>query len=73
MRRFCTPNGVGEERGVPVFLRATGSFSRDSALHLFAGAMAAGALRVEDSDGNNGRTDDFDPGPLLGVTFTTRF
>ena len=67
------PNGVGEERGVPVFFRATRSFSRDSALHLYAGALVGGELRVEDSNGDNRRSDDFDPAPLLGATFTMRF
>jgi hypothetical protein len=67
------PNGVGEERGVPLFLRATREFGRQMALHLYAGAVVAGELRVEDSSGNRLRSEDFDPAPFFAVTFTTRF
>jgi hypothetical protein len=67
------PNGVGEDRGMPVFLRATRNVGRQSTLHLYAGVVVAGELRVEDSSGNRLRSEDYDPAPLLGVTFTARF
>jgi len=67
------PNGVGEERGVPVFLRATYDFTRQLSLHLLAGVVVGGQLRVEDSSGNKLRQDDFDPAPLFAVTFLGRF
>jgi hypothetical protein len=66
-------NGVGEERGLPLFLRATRDFGRQMALHLYAGAIVAGELRVDDSSGNRLRSDDFDPQPFLAATFTARF
>jgi hypothetical protein len=43
------------------------------ALHLYAGAIVAGELRVDDSSGNRLRSDDFDPQPFLAATFTARF
>ena len=67
------PNGVGEERGVPVFLRATRNLGTQMSLHLYAGVVAGGELRVEDSSGNLLRKDDFDPQPFLAATFTARF
>ncbi len=67
------PNGVGEERGVPVFLRATRSLDKQMSLHLYAGVVAGGELRVDDSSGNNLRKEDFDPQPFLAATFTARF
>ena len=67
------PNGVGEERGVPVFLRATRSLDKQMSLHLYAGVVAGGELRVEDSSGNLLRKEDFDPQPFLAATFTARF
>lgn len=67
------PNGVGEERGVPIFFRATYGFTKQLALHMYAGVVAAGRLRVEDPSGNKLRQDDFDPAPLLAVTFLGRF
>jgi hypothetical protein len=67
------PNGVGEERGVPVFFRATYAFTRQLSLHMYAGVVAGGRLRVEDPSGNTLRQDDFDPAPLLAVTVLGRF
>jgi hypothetical protein len=67
------PNGVGEERGLPVFLRATRDLGRQMALHLYAGVVAAGELRVDNSSGDRLRSDDFDPAPFFAATFTARF
>jgi hypothetical protein len=67
------PNGVGEERGVPLFVRVTREFGRDFALHLWAGAVVAGEYRVEDSSGNRLRSEDFDSAPFFAATFTARF
>ena len=67
------PNGIGEERGVPVFFRATRSLGERSSLNLYAGVVVGGQLIVEDPSGNELRKVDFDPAPLLGATFSTRF
>ena len=68
-----TPNGVGEERGAPVFVRATRSLGKQLSLHLYAGVIVGGRLRVEDPSGNLLRQDDFDPAPLIGATFIAHF
>ena len=68
-----TPNGIGEESGMPVFLRYTQRFGNQSALHLYGGVVLNGRLRVEDSSGRVLREDDRDPAPLFGATFITRF
>ena len=67
------PGGVGEQRGVPVFLRLSANPSDQLSLVLFAGALVGGELRVEDSGGNRLRNESFDPAPLLGATFRIRF
>jgi len=67
------PNGIGEERGFPVFLRATRNFGAGMTMNLYAGVVTAGQLRVEDPGGNTLREVDTDPAPLLGVTFSARF
>lgn len=67
------PNGIGEERGFPVFLRATRNFGAGVTMNLYAGVVAAGQLRVEDPSGNAVREVDTDPAPLVGVTFSARF
>jgi hypothetical protein len=65
-------NGIGEERGFPVFLRATRNFGNGIAVNLYAGVVTAGQLRVEDPNGNAVREVDVDPAPLVGVTFSAR-
>ncbi len=70
------PGAERRRRGtrVPLFLRATYAISGDQmALHLYAGAIVAGELRVDDSSGNRLRSDDFDPAPFFAATFTARF
>jgi hypothetical protein len=67
------PNGVGEERGVPIFLRASRDFGRQSSLYLYAGAIVGGKLRVENPNGDELQEAEFDPQPLLGATFSMRF
>lgn len=66
-------NGIGEERGAPVFLRATRSFGKQAALNLYAGMITNGQLRLEDATGNTLRRIDYDPAPFAGATFTLRF
>jgi hypothetical protein len=66
-------NGVGEERGVPVFLRVTHNFSSQMAMHLYGGVVAGGKLTVENASGDKLREEDFDPAPLVGLTFVGRF
>ena len=67
------PNGIGEERGVPVFLRATHAFGEQMSLNLYAGLVTAGQLRVEDSSGKELSQVDFDTAPFFGATFSARF
>lgn len=66
-------NGVGQETGVPVFLRLTRNFSDQVALHFYGGVVAGGKLRVENSSGNLVRQEDFDPAPIAGLSFVGRF
>ena len=68
-----TPDGVGVERGVPVFLRLSADFADHESFFLYAGAIVGGELRVEDSGGNTLSEESFDPAPLLGATFRMRF
>lgn len=67
------PSGIGEERGVPLFLRATRSFNPGLSLNLYAGTVLSGRLRVEDENGHELRDVRFDPAPLLGATLSARF
>jgi hypothetical protein len=66
-------NGVGEERGVPVFVHVTRRLGNEMALHFYGGVVAGGSLRVENSSGDQVQKEDFDPAPLLGLTLSGRF
>ena len=68
-----TSGGIGQERGVPVFLRVTRRFTDQLTLHLYGGVVLAGELRLENASGGRLRTEDFDPAPLFGATFVARF
>ncbi len=67
------PGGIGEERGMPVFLRLTHRVGQQAALHVYGGVVINGQLRVEDSSGGRLRQDDLDPAPLFGALFMARF
>jgi hypothetical protein len=67
------PNGIGEERGVPVFLRATRGLGDGMTLHLYAGVITGGELRLEDPSGNRLREVDLGTTPIFGATFSARF
>jgi hypothetical protein len=66
-------NGVGQESGVPVFLRLTRNFTDQMALHFYGGVVAGGELRVENSSGDMVRQENFDPAPIVGLSFVGRF
>ncbi len=68
-----TPGGIGQERGVPVFLRVSRNFTDQLALHLYGGVVVAGQLRLENASGGRLREENFDPAPLFGATFIGRF
>jgi hypothetical protein len=67
------PNGIGEERGIPVFLRVAHAFGEQMSLQLYAGLVTAGQLRVEDSSGNELSQVDSDTAPFFGAPFSARF
>jgi len=67
------PGGVGEERSVPVFFRATRDLGEQMSVGFYAGLVTAGRLRIEDSSGRALSQVDFDTAPLFGATFSARF
>jgi hypothetical protein len=67
------PNGVGENRFIPVFARVTRKLGARSQLDLYAGISAAGRLSVDDSGGNGVARDDYKTAPALGLTLSHRY
>jgi hypothetical protein len=67
------PGGIGESRSVPLFARASWALSTDTRLDFYAGALVAGKLEVMDPNGNEVASEGYDPAPIAGVTWRTRF
>ncbi|QOJ01663.1 MAG: hypothetical protein HRU70_14710 [Phycisphaeraceae bacterium] len=67
------PDGVGEDRGIPVFLRASWTPSRRASVTLFGGVLVGGTLRLDDSDGNEFAVQDVDPAPFIGAAVDLRY
>jgi hypothetical protein len=66
-------NGIGESRSVAAFLHAARDLGPDARLGLYAGALFAGELRVENASGDLLERRDFDPAPFFGAALTVRF
>ena len=67
------PDGVGEDRSIPLYLSATYNHDRDLQLSAVAGVDLDGELRLEDADGRRISKESYDPAPFLGITFSARF
>ena len=67
------PGGIGESRGIPLFLRTSYALTRDARLDLLAGVVVGGKLTVMDPDGNDVAENDYDAAPIVGITLRTRF
>jgi len=67
------PGGIGESRGIPLFLRTSYALARDARLDLLAGVVVGGKLTVMDPDGNDVAENDYDAAPIVGITLRTRF
>jgi hypothetical protein len=61
------PNGIGEDKGVPVFAHVTFSPTRAVTVDLYAGAIVNGRLKVLDSNGSTVTSSDYHAQPVLGV------
>jgi hypothetical protein len=67
------PDGVGEDRSIPLYLSATFSRGRDLRISAMAGAEFNGELRVDDANGRGVARDDYETAPFLGATVNIRF
>lgn len=67
------PDGVGEDRSVPVSLAASYSPNKNVELTLLGGVEFAGTLRLEDRDGNFLAESDYDTAPFAGLLLNLKF
>lgn len=66
-------NGIGETRSLAGFVHAARDLGPNSRLGLYAGALFAGELRVENASGDELARQDFDPAPFFGAALTLRY
>ena len=67
------PNGIGVDKGVPLFARLTWKAGANGRIDFYAGAIVGGELRVLDSSGSTLSSSDYDAAPLLGISASLRF
>lgn len=68
-----TPNGIGQNEGVPVFARVTKSFGPAGQVDLFAGAVTGGKLKVDNASGSMVQSSGYGSAPLIALTGTIKF
>ena len=62
-----TPNGIGEDKGVPVFAHVAYAPTKAFKLDFYAGAILNGRLKVLDSNGSTVTSSDYNAQPVLGI------
>ncbi|WP_425046206.1 hypothetical protein [Primorskyibacter sp. S87] len=67
------PNGVGEDKSIPVVLSLDYSPNPGVSLNVFAGAELNGRLTLDDVNGTEISSQSYETAPLAGVTFRVRF
>ena len=68
-----TPNGVGENRFVPIFARITRNVGTQMRVDFYAGISVGGRLSVDDATGAGVARDDYKTAPAVGITLAHRF
>lgn len=66
------PNGIGEQRFIPLFVRLSRDFGASS-LDLYAAALVNGRLTVKNANGIELAREDYGTAPALGLSFRHRF
>ena len=60
-------DGIGQERGYQMYLMANLDIARGVRLGAFAGGIVGGKIRLEDSNGDALRSEDYDSTPIAGA------
>ncbi len=66
------PNGIGEDKAIPLFANCTYRFNPKATLSLVGGVELDGELQVEDADGDQIVKESGDPALFGGLTFSLR-
>lgn len=68
-----TANGIAENSFVPLFLRVSRNFGKETRLDFYGALVAGGKLSVDNADGSGRYSDNYKVGPALGATLQVRF
>jgi len=68
-----TPNGIGQDKGVPIFAHLAFSPSQALTFDFYAGAIVGGNMRVLDSNGATLSSSDYSTQPVLGIRASYAF
>jgi opacity protein-like surface antigen len=60
-------DGIGQERGMPVYVMANLDVVKNVRLSVFGGGIVNGKIRVEDKNGDALSSHDYDPAPIAGA------
>ena len=66
-----TEGGIGENRSWTVYARMTGKLGSVFLIDLYAGADFRGEMKLQDNNGNDIRSLDYDTAPILGLNIRT--
>ncbi|NWK55104.1 hypothetical protein HW115_05750 [Verrucomicrobiaceae bacterium N1E253] len=67
------PDGIGEHRGIPVYLGASYATSRFSELSVYAGAQFSGEMTLENASGKRLSRSDHDTAAFAGIAWKYGF
>ncbi len=68
-----TPNGIGENSFIPLFLRVSRRMTSDIRVDFYGALATAGKLTVDNADGSGRYSDNYKIGPALAATLVYRF
>ena len=69
----ATPNGIGENSFIPLFLRVTRKLTKDARVDFYGAIVTGGKLKVDTESGGGLYSDNYKIGPALGATLVVNF
>jgi hypothetical protein len=67
------PDGIGQNRGIPLFAKLSRKLGPKGRIDLYAGAVVGGQLEVANAAGNTIASSDYRTEPLFGITAALDF
>ena len=68
-----TPNGIGENSFIPLFMRVMRKLTKDARLDFYGAIVSGGKLSVDTASGGGRYSDNYKIGPALGATLVVKF